>query len=112
MADNTSDTRNARVQGVADRAHGLVDQAKGTVDQVKETATTGVDKVAQAAHRSIDQAATSASGAVDWVSAKSDEYTRVPQDMLASTCDTIRAKPLMSVGVALAAGYLIGRLTR
>ena len=36
--------------------------------------------------------------------------TRAPQAALDSACETIRARPLMSVGIALAAGYIIGRM--
>jgi len=102
---NANDDRSGRLQGVAERAHGLVDQAK-------DGATSRADRVVQAAHQGIDRAATTASDAADWVTQKTDEYTRMPQEMLESACDTIRARPLAAVGAALAVGYLFGRLGR
>jgi len=102
MADDTKTGTN-RVQGVAERAHGYVDQAKNG-------AAASADYAATAVHRTIDQAAETATAAADWVGQKASDYTRAPQQALESACATIRARPLMSVGIALAAGYLIGRM--
>src|SRR3954453_2348344 len=103
MADDSSRETNGRVQGVAERAHGYV-------DQVKNGAAAGADYAASAAHRGIDQAAGGATAAAGWVSQKASDYTRAPQAALESACETIRARPLASVGIALAVGYLIGRM--
>jgi ElaB/YqjD/DUF883 family membrane-anchored ribosome-binding protein len=105
MADDTrtGNTGNNRVQGIAERAHGFVDQAKNG-------AAASADSAATAVHRSIDQAAEGAAAAADWVGQKAGEYTRAPQAALESACATIRARPLASVGIALAVGYLIGRM--
>jgi ElaB/YqjD/DUF883 family membrane-anchored ribosome-binding protein len=101
MADDLKSQANSRVQGVADRAHGYVDLAR-------DGATTGAQQAAQAAHRRIDQAASGANAAADWLSQKAS----APQAALDSACETIRARPLMSVGIALAAGYILGRIAR
>jgi len=105
MADEMKLQGNSRVQGMAQRAHGYVDQARSG-------ASAGADYAAQAAHRRIDQAATGATAAADWLSQKAGDYTRAPQAALDSACETIRARPLVSVGIALAAGYILGRLAR
>ena len=106
MADDSNTvSTTTRVQGIAERAHGLVDQAKNG-------AAAGADHAAQAVHRRIDQAATGASSAADWVAQKAGDYTRAPQAALDSACDAIRERPLVSVGIALAAGYIIGRIAR
>ena len=102
---NANDNKSTRLQSVAERAHGLVDQAK-------DGAATRAERVVEAAHRSIDQAATSASGAADWVTDKTESYTRMPQEMLETACERIRARPLAAVGAALAVGYVFGRLGR
>ena len=102
---NANEGRTNRLQGVAERAHGLVDQAK-------DGAATRADRVVKAAHRGIDQAASTAAGAAEWVTDKTDAYTRKPQELLESACETIRARPLAAVGAALAVGYLFGRLAR
>jgi len=102
MADDTR-TGTGRAQGITDRAHGYVDQAKNG-------AAASADAAAAAVHRGIDQAADTATAAADWVSQKASDYTRAPQAALESACQTIRARPLMSVGIALAAGYIIGRM--
>jgi len=101
MADDTKSQATSRVQGMAERAHGYVDHAR-------EGATTGAQQAAQAAHRRIDQAASGANAAADWLSQK----VNTPQAALDSACETIRARPLMSVSIALAAGYILGRIAR
>ena len=105
MAEDSSNTTTTRLQGVTERAHGLVDQARNG-------AAASADSAAQAVHRRIDQAADGASAAADWMSQRVSSYTRAPQAALETTCNTIRARPLLSVGVALAAGYLLGRMAR
>lgn len=105
MAEESTSTTTSRLQGVAEKAHGLVDQAR-------TGAAAGADTAAQAVHRRIDQAAGGATAAADWMSQRVSDYTRAPQAALDTTCDTIRARPLLSVGVALAAGYLLGRIAR
>ena len=105
MADDTNSGTGTRVAGMAERAHGLVDQAKSG-------AAAKADAAASAAHRRIDQAASTAAAATDWASQKVGDYTRAPQAALESACETIRARPLVSVGIALAAGYILGRIAR
>lgn len=105
MADEMKSQESSRVQGMAQRAHGYVDQARNG-------AAAGADYAADAAHRRIDQAATGATAAADWLAQKAGDYTRAPQAALDSTCDAIRARPLMAVGIALAAGYILGRIAR
>jgi len=103
MAEESRTATTGRVQGAAERAHGYVDQAKNGAAATAESA-------ASAVHRTIDQAADTATAAADWVSQKASDYTRAPQAALETACETIRARPLMSVGIALAAGYIIGRM--
>lgn len=104
MADDSrTGTSTNRAQGITERAHGLVDQARNG-------AAAGADKAASAVHKGIDQAAGTATAAADWVSQKADDYTRAPQAALETACATIRERPLLSVGIALAAGYVIGRM--
>jgi ElaB/YqjD/DUF883 family membrane-anchored ribosome-binding protein len=103
MADESRSTTTGRAQAITERAHGYVDQAKNG-------AAATADSAAAAVHRTIDQAADTAAAAADWVSQKANDYTRAPQAALESACETIRARPLMSVGIALAAGYIIGRM--
>jgi ElaB/YqjD/DUF883 family membrane-anchored ribosome-binding protein len=104
MAETTK-TTTSRLDGLAERAHGLVDQAV-------EGTSSGTQRAARAVHRQIDSATTGATAAADWMTSQVDEYTRRPQELLDSACETIRARPLMSVGIAIAAGYLIGRMAR
>ena len=87
----------------ADRAHRAVDRAK-------ERAAPMVQAAASAAHRTIDKVAATTAPAAQWVS---DNGRRLgtKSTQLADVCsERVRARPVVSVGVALAIGYLIGKL--
>jgi ElaB/YqjD/DUF883 family membrane-anchored ribosome-binding protein len=105
MAEENNAASASRLEGAAERAHGLIDQAR-------DGAAATAERAARSVHRRIDQAATGATAAADWMAQKTQSYRETPQAMVESACETIRARPLVSVGVALAAGYLIGRIAR
>jgi ElaB/YqjD/DUF883 family membrane-anchored ribosome-binding protein len=91
-------------------------RAHQVVDDVARKATVGaaptIDRVAQAAHQTVDKVAEAAAPAADWVRQSADQL-RQQQDALLDSCRTyVRDRPLVVLGVALAAGYLAGRLTR
>ncbi len=78
-----------------------------------------VDHVAQGAHDAVDRIATKAVSALDDVrSAASDvettAYTKydnfINAEWVESAREEVRARPLAAVGIALAAGLLLGRL--
>jgi ElaB/YqjD/DUF883 family membrane-anchored ribosome-binding protein len=56
-----------------------------------------VNEAAVRAHNAVDQAAEAAAPA---------------EDLMSGACAYVTAHPLRSLGLALAAGYLISRLTR
>lgn len=91
-------------------------QAHQTVDDLarraNEKAGPAIDKAAQAAHQAVDKVAQAAAPAADWIS---DSATRIRQqqdELIDSSRDYIRERPLVTVGFALALGYLIGRIGR
>ena len=91
-------------------------QAHQTVDDLarraNEKAGPAIDRVAQAAHQTVDKVAQAAGPAADWVS---DSATRIRQrqdELVGASRDYIREQPLITVSVALALGYLIGRIGR
>ncbi len=91
-------------------------QAHQTVDDIarkaSDKAVPAIDRVAQAAHQTVDKVAQAAGPAADWIN-DSAEHVKQRQDQMLESCrQTIRERPLVTVGVVLAAGYLIGRLAR
>lgn len=64
------------------------------------------------AHGAVDQAAAAAAPAAQWLEQQGETLSAGGEKVLESTCKYVAAHPLQSLGLALAAGYLISRLTR
>lgn len=69
-----------------------------------------VDHAADLGHQAIDSAVAVAEPAQAWISEKSDSLMAIQHTALENTRKYIVANPLQSIGIALAAGLLIGRL--
>jgi ElaB/YqjD/DUF883 family membrane-anchored ribosome-binding protein len=97
------------VERKASQAHFAVDSA---ADKATERAAPAIDRAAQAAHQTVDKVAQAAAPAADWIN-QNAEQLKQQQEALLEGCRTyVRDRPLVAVGVALAAGYLVGRLAR
>ena len=92
VADGTGSAE-AFVVGAVTSAHDMVDQA------------------ADLGHQAIDGAVAAAEPAQAWASEKADTLMVAQRTALDETRKHIVANPLQSIGIALAAGLLIGRLT-
>ncbi len=88
------------------------DRAHSTVDRVAQGAHDTVDRVAAKAGPALDRARSAASDAQSTLYAKYDDFMAMEEEWAESARDQIRAHPLAVVGIALAAGLLIGRLSR
>ena len=84
----------------------------GSASHVSDKAHAGIDKVTQSAHSAVDRVVSAASSAADRVQHVGDtKYGHMAQDWMEQTCAYVRANPMKSVGIAVAAGYLLSRLT-
>lgn len=91
------------------QAHQIVDDV---ARQAADKAAPAIDRVAQAAHKTVDKVAGAAAPAAAWVQQSADQLKQ-QQDVLLESCrGYVRERPLVTLGVVLAAGYLVGRLTR
>jgi len=73
----------------------------------------GILKQARArAHGAIDQIADAAAPAAQWLEEDADTLAKGRDKFLETTSRYIAAHPLQSLGLAIAAGYLLSRLTR
>ena len=70
-----------------------------------------IDRLADSAHGAIDRATQAASQAAGRFSEKSEELWAMKDDYLGSARDYVKENPLMALGIALAAGYLFGKIT-
>ena len=82
----------APLQDIAASAHGVVDQA------------------ADMGHEAVDGAVAAVEPAQAWVSEQCDTLAAAQRDAIADAREYIVANPLKSIGIALAAGLVIGRI--
>ena len=87
------------VDSAGNALHGTIDKVAGTVE-----------RVSGAAHETVDKLADQATQVADKFSDQTRWLSEAPNQALVSSKDWIREKPLEAVGIALAVGYLYGRL--
>lgn len=93
------------VDGASTRAH-------GAIDQMSASAVPAVNRMASGAHQAVDKATQFASGAADSIVAKVDQLQDAQTRITEECRGYVRENPLASVGIALAAGYLLSLLLR
>jgi ElaB/YqjD/DUF883 family membrane-anchored ribosome-binding protein len=71
-----------------------------------------INKATTRMHGALDQAVDAAAPAAQWLEEHGETLTANSEKLAARTRKYITANPLQSFGLALAAGYLISRLTR
>ena len=69
-----------------------------------------VERVAAGAHDAVDKAANAANAAAKTLGQKSDEISALQARYLDGCREQVKANPLVAVGAALAAGFLISLL--
>jgi ElaB/YqjD/DUF883 family membrane-anchored ribosome-binding protein len=71
-----------------------------------------LNKATARVHGAVDQVADAAAPAAHWLEEQGETLTTSGEKLVDNTCKYIAAHPLQSLGLAVAAGYLISRLTR
>ena len=71
---------------------------------------TATDRAAATAHETVDRVAGAAHSAARTVEAKGGEFIAASDRYLEQTRESVRASPFASVGIALAAGFVLGYL--
>ena len=93
-------------------AHTAVNSIADAADAAARKAKPVIDKVAAMAHQAVDKAAASAAPAVDWMGEKGESLNATQKKLVKDSCAYIGANPLLSVGMAVLAGFLISRMVR
>jgi ElaB/YqjD/DUF883 family membrane-anchored ribosome-binding protein len=80
------------------------------------TATTGnqkqqIDRLTESAHSAIDRATQTASQVAQQFSERGEEYLAMKDEYVESAREYVRENPFMALGIALAAGYLFGKIS-
>lgn len=102
----------ASVQDALTSAHATVDKMAYAADEAIRSAKPGIERAAQTAHKLVDRAAGAAVPAAEWLGAQGESIKATQKKLLNDTTDYVSANPIKSIGMALAAGFLISRFVR
>ena len=110
----TTMTGNAGTNDMTGGVARTVDQAASgahkAIDKASEAARPAVEKVAASAHQVVDRLAGAANTAADTLESRTEKL-RDAQARLADSCrEYVRENPIASLGIAVAAGFLLSRL--
>ena len=107
MADtaNLESTGRSRLQDAGDRDQDYLDRAS-------QTASDRMDRAADTARRGVTTATDTAKAGLDWASDQASMLRDRNTALVNAVTDTVSARPLMAIGIAAAAGYLLGRIMR
>ena len=101
----TGSNATAAAADVAARAHNALDTA---VDKTTPT----VNRMVEKAHATIDRVAEKAAPAAEALQSAVDQTKEKSTRMMEACAESVRAQPLMAIGIAAVVGYLAGRLMR
>ena len=108
MLDNTE----GAVNRAALSAHAVVNSIAGVADEAVSRAKPAIDQVAARAHQAVDKAAGAAAPTVDWLTEQGESIDASQKQLLADARGYVSANPLKAVGMAVVAGFVLGRLIR
>lgn len=91
-----------------------VDQAKSSaheaVDKMSDQARPAVDRLSEKAHQTVDRLSGVASQAASSLSGKAAQYRDVQDQWVSQARDQIRERPVASLAIAMAAGFVLRHL--
>jgi ElaB/YqjD/DUF883 family membrane-anchored ribosome-binding protein len=96
---------------VADTADAVADRTRSTVDRAAQSAHEAIDRLAAKAGPAIDRLRGSATSAGETLRAKADQFGQLEEQWVEGARGYVRENPLAAVGIAVAIGLLIGKLS-
>lgn len=84
----------------------------GARRRAQATAHDTVDRAARGAHDTVDRVADVASRTMDSLGERSGQLNETKDRMLAQTRAYVQMHPVATIGIAVAAGFLLSRLLR
>jgi ElaB/YqjD/DUF883 family membrane-anchored ribosome-binding protein len=82
-----------------------------TGEAMGDKAHAGIDRLSSTAHDAVERAANLASSTADRFGSKSRDVLAMGDQWMNVTRECVRDHPFATIGVALAAGYLLSRIT-
>ena len=70
-----------------------------------------IEKLSESAHSAVDRATQAAAQAAERFADKGEELLAMKDDYLEQAREYVKENPIVAVGIALAAGYLFGKIT-
>ena len=107
-ADGTDGSNSSTFLRSVDQAGAVVHE---TIDKVKDPAHKAVDRATATAHSAVDSLTGTASTVAEKVSASTAKLRETSADAVNETVAFIQEKPFQAIGIALAVGFVLGRLT-
>ena len=93
-------------------AHYAVERVAGAADEAVRKAIPAIDRAAEYAHRTVDKAVTGATPAAEWIDDQATAFNAAQNKLVDNTRAYVTANPLVSLGMAIAAGFLVSRILR
>ncbi|TFW16288.1 hypothetical protein [Duganella callida] len=109
--DQSIDTKiNNTRDGVTQIGKDLRADAHATIDKVAEKVPPATDRLAAQAHTGVDKVADGVESTSERLAARGKQALETYKNFTESSRNQVRAKPMLSVLVAAAAGYGISKL--
>lgn len=84
--------------------------AHNAIDKVSDAARPMVDRLASGAHQTVDKLAGVATQAAETLGVKGEQLKNFQTQAMEQCRGYVRENPVVSLGIAIAAGYLLSRL--
>lgn len=92
--------------------HGAVDAVAGAADDAARKVKPAIERVADVAHQAVEKVAGAAAPTAAWLGEQGDNLNATRRKVTADTMHYVSANPWKSLGIALAAGFVISRVIR
>ena len=102
----------APISKVAASVHGAVDRMAGAADDAARKVAPAIGRVAEIAHEAVNRVTEASGSGAAWLSETGERITAAPRKAAADAGKYVVAHPWKSLGLALAAGFVISRLIR
>jgi len=110
----TTESATARTQDHDGKLAQGVDKATAgahqKIDHAKDAAQPTVDHIVKGAHSAVDAMGNMATHTAEALELKGDQFNETKDEFISATQKYLREHPVASIGIAVAAGFLLSRI--